>query len=34
LRQAWDAVRAGVTLADYAQQAPELRHALHFFNGR
>jgi len=34
LRQAWDAVRAGATLADYARQAPELRRALDFFNGR
>jgi len=34
LRQAWDAVRGGATLADYARQAPELGRALDFFDGR
>jgi ribulose-bisphosphate carboxylase large chain len=31
LRQAWDATRAGRTLADAAKDAPELRDALAFF---
>ena len=34
IRQAWAAVRAGVSLADYAQQAPELAQALAFFGSR
>lgn len=31
LRQAWEAVRSGATLSDYAVQAVELRRALDFF---
>jgi ribulose-bisphosphate carboxylase large chain len=34
IRQAWAAVRAGETLADYARQAPELAQALAFFGSR
>src|SRR5690606_7840725 len=34
LRQAWSAACSGVSLADYAGQAPELRRALEFFGGR
>lgn len=34
LREAWSAARSGVSLADHAQQAPELRRALEFFGGR
>jgi ribulose-bisphosphate carboxylase large chain len=31
VRQAWEATRAGRTLADAARDAPELRDALAFF---
>ncbi len=31
IRQAWDAVRSGETLADAARHAPELARALAFF---
>lgn len=34
IRQAWDAVRSGATLQDYAAQAPELAQALAHFGGR
>ncbi|MFL9926387.1 ribulose-bisphosphate carboxylase large subunit family protein [Herbaspirillum lusitanum] len=34
LRQAWDAARSGVTVNDYAKDAPELRRALEFFGPR
>ena len=34
IRQAWTAVRSGVSLADYAEQAPELAQALAFFGSR
>ena len=34
IRQAWQAVRAGVALDDYARQAPELAQALAFFGKR
>lgn len=34
LRQAWEAARSGVALADFAARAPELRQALEFFGGR
>ncbi|HEY2021720.1 ribulose-bisphosphate carboxylase large subunit family protein [Paraburkholderia sp.] len=34
VRQAWVAVQSGVPLASYAENAPELRHALTFFGAR
>src|SRR5690606_1015597 len=34
IRQAWQAARDGVALADYARQAPELARALAFFGAR
>jgi len=34
IRQAWDAVRAGSSLAEHARQAPELARALAFFGAR
>lgn len=34
IRQAWQAVRAGEDLADYARQAPELARALAFFGSK
>lgn len=34
LRQAWEAARSGVALADFARHAPELQHALAFFGRR
>ncbi len=34
LRQAWQAARLGVSLAERAKQSPELRRALEFFGGR
>lgn len=34
LRQAWEAVRSGATLSDYAVQAVELRRALDFFGSK
>lgn len=34
VRQAWDAVRSGTSLQDYAKHAPELAAALEFFGAR
>jgi len=34
IRQAWDAARAGASLAEHARQAPELARALVFFGAR
>jgi ribulose-bisphosphate carboxylase large chain len=34
IREAWEAVRAGETLADHAARHPHLRRALDFFGGR
>src|SRR5690606_40850949 len=34
IRQAWQAVREGADLADYARQAPELARALAFFGSK